>query len=75
MLEYHSEWLEHHGKKVQIDGEEYTINVSTYKAIYPFEHMVIDVYAERGNNGYDLIETVSDEVFESVDRQLGGVYK
>jgi len=74
MLEHYTEWLDHNGKTVIIEGKEHTINVRTYKAIYPFEHNAIDVYAERGQYGYDLIEC-SDELFESIDSQLGGIYK
>jgi hypothetical protein len=73
-LQFHKEWLEHNGKTVIIENEEYKINVRTYKAIYPYEFTAIDVYAERGQYGYDLLDC-SEELFVSLDQQLGGIYK
>lgn len=74
LLEYHSEWLPHDGKIVVIDGKDYTISVRTYKAIFPFDHIAIEAYAERGNESIDLIDSCDDELFASIDSQLGGIY-
>jgi len=75
MLEYHSEWLSKHNKKVIIDGNEYTVKVRTYKAIFPFKHIVIDAYAEREQEAIDLINSDFDtDTWENIDQQLGGIY-
>ena len=38
-------WLQHHNKVVLIDGLKYKLDISTHKAIYPYEHTVLSVYA------------------------------
>ncbi len=45
-LDYHSEWLDHNGKIITIDGIKHKIKVSTWKAVYPSEHSEISVFAE-----------------------------
>ena len=39
-------WVGANGKIITIEGKKYKIKVSSYKAIYPYERMVISVYAE-----------------------------
>ncbi len=46
---FYSEWLEHDGKSVKIEGLSYTLRVRTYEAAYPYRHTAINVYAEPAN--------------------------
>lgn len=39
-------WLEHNGKVVTLDGVKCKLAVDAYKAIYPYEHRVLRVFAE-----------------------------
>ena len=42
-------WVGANGKIVTIEGKKYKIKVSSYKAISPYERMVISVLAEMMN--------------------------
>jgi hypothetical protein len=48
-IEHYSDWLEHNGKTVLIDGIKHVIEVSTIRAIYPYRHTSISVYARPVN--------------------------
>jgi hypothetical protein len=48
-LEFYTNWLEHDGKTVTIDGIKHKIKVSTFEAIYPYKHAAITVYATPVN--------------------------
>lgn len=41
-----SNWLEHDGKVVTVDGVKCKLAVSAYTAIYPYNHRVLRVFAE-----------------------------
>lgn len=45
LYEYYSDWLQHHDKIVALDGSLFRIQVSTYRAIYPYDHLAITVFA------------------------------
>mgnify|MGYP001074389770 CR=1 FL=1 len=45
-LEHHEEWLDYDGRKVVLNGVAHKIRVSTYRAIYPYEHVAITVHAD-----------------------------
>lgn len=44
--EFYGDWVQHHGKVVEIDGHKHRIRCSVYMARYPTEREVISVYAE-----------------------------
>ena len=62
-LDYHREWLEHDGEIVTIDDRKCKLEVRTGRAIYPYEHDYITVYA-------DMIDK-DDLYYVDVKRQLG----
>lgn len=41
-----SEWLEHHGKQVTLDGRIYKIRATMHEAIYPYRRYEVHAYAE-----------------------------
>ena len=70
---YNQVWLEHNGKVVVLDNLKYRLEVSTYKAIYPYEHQVISVHAvpvSKNSKHYQEVRRVlkddwSTDVLES----------
>ena len=48
-LELYSEWQEHNGKTVYLEGLSHTVKVESYRAYYPYERDVINVFAEPKN--------------------------
>lgn len=43
------EWLDHDGKTVFINGHAYKLSVHTYRACYPYDREVIQVFADPKN--------------------------
>lgn len=43
--EFYSEFEQHNGKTVMIDGMKCRLEVSVSQAIYPYDHKAISVYA------------------------------
>ncbi len=39
-------WTEHNGATVKIDGLNYRLKVMSWKTVYPYEMMALDVAAE-----------------------------
>lgn len=66
LVEYHSEWLEHNNKVIVLNGMQHKIQVSTYRACYPYETTMIAVFAE-------CLEKDAPEHIE-IARQLGDAY-
>lgn len=48
-VEFYSEWLEHDGKRVKLNGITHVIKVDVYQAIYPHPHETMIVHAEVVN--------------------------
>lgn len=63
LLEYNQDWLEHNGKVVTLSGLKYKINVSTFQAIYPYEHTAINVCLEPVSK--------ASKHYKEVKQQLG----
>jgi hypothetical protein len=83
---FQAQWLIHHGAVVTIDGHKHRLAVTSYEAIYPYAHTVLNVSAEcleQDTAYYQDIKTVlgdnwstdilhgSAELTTSVMQQLG----
>jgi len=76
------QWLGVNGKVITVRGKKYKIKVSSHKAIYPYERMVISVMAEMmDKNDLEYLETKlilgddwSTDVLDSGDDFYSAVY-
>lgn len=82
-LRFYKKWLDANGKIVDINGKKYKIKVSAYGAVYPYERMVISVYADmidKNDPEYIEIKKVlgddwSTDVLESNDATYMSIYE
>jgi hypothetical protein len=82
---YQSQWLEHHGKTVKLNGHVHFLKVDTYEAIYPYAHTVLRVHAvpvstktryykairEQLGDDWSTDVLASEEVTVSIMQQIG----
>ena len=53
-----SDWLEHHGKAVKVDGVKHKIHATSHQAIYPHKHTAYSIHAEMTDKSHpDYVET------------------
>lgn len=58
LAKYHTDWKQHHGSRVSVDGVVYTITASFYDAIFPYPHKTCQIYANvvGKDECYDLLD-------------------